>query len=372
MPKLFLIPVINILEIHEAVVRDWLSDLEDTAIKEHLVCPFRLERFFPESARLALIKGNRVQDEILSLFNIIDPQAVFLNISTDLYELENKYNKRLISPHEFWLKYFKNRSDDINEPARTLYNIYLNEVIDKNIRLIESKERLPLNVLFYGLNMKLQDELIPVYEEVSDMAEDFTLQIARAVNEIMNLRERPKHLWLSSLNATRVRISYEETEKFYDELLSRLKRLLKYKARQYFVKILREQAGRYADSYEKFLNHKLKEEQIKFSNIIEGLKILILQSKLSEIVIVCEPADYISILRFLKNNIDEAPGFSGFSIQEIGLTGLFEKIRPFVQKNRIMQSNYEIALNIIERKKPDSSLSIVCHKDTPYNKNYSS
>src|SRR4030066_803353 len=125
MPKLFLIPIIDGLEVHDAVIRDWLSGLEETAIKEHLEYPFRLERFFPESARLALINGNKVHDEILTLFNIIDPYAVFLNISTDLYELENKYNKRLISPHEFWRDYYENISKDISEPARTLNNIYI-------------------------------------------------------------------------------------------------------------------------------------------------------------------------------------------------------------------------------------------------------
>jgi hypothetical protein len=350
MPKIFLIPIINILEVHDAVMRDWLSGLEDNATKEHLEYPFKLERFFPESARLALFNGNKVHDEILALFNIIDPQAVFLNISTDLFELENKYNKRLISPHEFWQEYYENISKDISEPARTLYKIYLNEIIDKNTRLIESKERLPLNILFYGINMRSRDQLIPVYEKASSMVEEFTLHIARAVNEIMNLRERPKHLWHSSLNATRVGISYEETEKFYDELLSRLKRLLKYKAREYFVKILWEQARAYVESYEEFLDHKIIEDENKFSNITQGRKILELQSELSEIVILCEPGDYTAILDFLKNNME--PGFFRFSIAQISLIGLFEKMRPFIQKNRIMQNNYEIALNIIGREKP--------------------
>jgi hypothetical protein len=31
---------------------------------------------------------------------------------------------------------------------------------------------------------------------------------------------------------------------------------------------------------------------------------------------------------------------------------LLDKMKPFVQKNRIMQSNYETALNILGRKKP--------------------
>jgi hypothetical protein len=347
MPKLFLIPIINVLEVHDAVMRDWLSGLEEASVKEHLEYPFQLERFFPESARLALVNGNKVHDEILALFNIIDPQAVFINISTDLYELENRYNKRLISPHEFWQEYYEKISKDISEPERTLYKIYLNEIIDKNIRLIESKERLPLNILFYGINMRSKDQLIPVYEKSSLLVEEFTLHIARAVNEMMNLRERPKHLWHSSLNATRVGISYEETEKFYDELLSRLKRLLKYKVREYFVKILWEQARVYVESYEEFLDHKIIEDENKFSNIAQGLKILELQSDLSKIVILCQPGDYTSILDFLKNNTD-----ARFSIEQISLVGLFDKMRPFIQKNRIMQNNYEIALNIIGREKP--------------------
>jgi len=350
MPKLFLIPAINVLDIHDAVMREWLSGLEENSLKEHLEYPFKLERFFPESARFALINGNKVHDEIISLFNNIDPQAVFLNISTDLYELENKYNKRLISPLEFWREYYENISNDISEPARTLYRIYLKDIIDKNIRLIESKERLPLNVLFYGINMRSRDDLIPVYEEAFEKVEEFTLQIARNVNEIMNLREKPKQLWHSSFNATRVGISYEETEKFYDELLSRFKRLIKYKTRNYFVKSLWEQARAYVESHEKFLDYKIREDEIKFLNITEGLKILVSQIELSEIVILCEPMDYNAIINFLKNNVN--PALPGFSIHEISLIELFEKMKPFIQKNRIMQSNYEIAMDILGREVP--------------------
>ena len=351
MPKLFLIPVINVLDVHDTVMREWLSSLEDISLKEHFEYPFKLERFFPESARHALISVNRIHEELLSLFDNIDPQAVFLNISTDLYELENKYNKRLVSPLEFWLEYYENISNDISEPARTLFRIYLKDIIGKNIRLIESKERLPLNVLFYGLNMRSRDELIPVYEEVFKLAEDFTLQMARAVNEIMNLREKPKQIWHSSFKAIRIRISYEETVKFYDELLVRLKRLLKYKARDYFVKSLWEHARAYAGSHERFLEHKIREDEIKFSNITEGLKISGSQIEPSEIVILCEPMDYTAIHDFLKNNVDLA--CSGFSMQEISLTGLFEKMKPFIQKNRIMQSNYEIAMDILGREIPE-------------------
>jgi len=147
-----------------------------------------------------------------------------------------------------------------------------------------------------------------------------------------------------------VGISYEETEKFYDELLSRFKRLLKYKARDYFVKSLLEHARIYVESHEKFLDHKIREDEIKFSNITEGMKILGSQIERSEIVILCEPVDYTAIFNFLKNNMD--PALSGFSMQEISLTGLFEKMKPFIQKNRIMQCNYEIAMDILGREIP--------------------
>lgn len=354
MSNIFLIPIINVLDVHDAVMRDWLSGLNDAVVKEHLEYPFRLERFFPENAKFALVNGNKVHDIILSLFNSIGPHAVFLNISTDLYEIENRYNKSQISPHDFWREYYENVSIDISEPAEILYKIYLNEKIEKNIGLIESKERLPLNVLFYGSDICSMDEFSQVYEETFKMVEDFTLQMARAANEIMNLREKPKHLWHSSLNAARVGISYEETEKFYDELLNRIKRLLKYKARGYFAKILCKQARAYADSYEKFLDYKIKHDENKFSNIVEGLKILRSQSDRSEIVILCEPLDYAALLDSLRNKLERAfLGSSGFTLQKIDLSELFEKMKPFIQKDRIMQNNYEIALNILGIEKPE-------------------
>ena len=89
------------------------------------------------------------------------------------------------------------------------------------------------------------------------------------------------------------------------------------------------------------------EDENKISNITEGLKILELQTELSEIMILCQPGDYTSILDFLKNNMS-----TRFSIMQISLIALFEKMRPFIQKNRIMQNNYDIALNILGREKP--------------------
>ena len=46
------------------------------------------------------------------------------------------------------------------------------------------------------------------------------------------------------------------------------------------------------------------------------------------------------------------PALSGFVIQEISHIELFEKMKPFIQKNRIMQSNYEIAMDILGREIP--------------------
>ncbi len=342
MPELFLIPHIDVPGIYDAVMRDWLGGLEENAVKEHLEYPFKLKRYFPESARFALQRGDSVHNELLSLFDTIDPQAVFLDISTDLYALENKYNNRLISPHEFWLEYYRITSEDIHEPARSLYRIYINEIIDKNIRFIESKERLPLNVLFYGLNMGSKKEQNMFYEEAFNIVEEFTLKIARDVNEIMNIREKPQHLWHST---KQIMISYEETEKFYDELLYRIKRLLKYKVRDYFVKSLWKQAEAYVESYEIFLDHKMRAIEKKVANIIEGLKLLKFMSNRPKIVVLCDPADYTSILDHLKKEIDLS--FPGISIQPVNLDKLFDKMKPFIQKNRIMQSNYEIALNIL-------------------------
>jgi len=80
----------------------------------------------------------------------------------------------------------------------------------------------------------------------------------------MNLREKPKHLWHSSLNAAWVEISYEETEKFYDELLSRLRRLLKYKVRSISLRSCGNKPEHYAESFEEFLDHKILEDETKF------------------------------------------------------------------------------------------------------------
>jgi len=350
MNRLFLIPSINIFEVHESIVRDWLVKLDDAAIYKYLEQPFKLERYFPQNARHALISAEKVHTELLTLLDIIEPQAIFLDISIDLSQLENKYNRRIISPREFWEQYYKTVSSDMIEPARTLYRLYITQIIEKNIRLIESKDRLPLNLIFYGVDKRFREEIIPIYEEVFEKDGDFLLQAARAVNEIINFREKPKQLWYSSQNIRQMAISYEETQKFYDEFLSRLRRLLEFKARDYFVKNLRNKAGEFAAAYEKFLDHKMKENEIIFSNIVEGLNILTSQSGDLKIVILCDPINYDVLHDLLGKKIDAT--FPGISMAAIEIDALLNEMKPFLQKNRIMQSNYDIALNILEREKP--------------------
>jgi len=349
MPKLFLIPVISVFDVHDAVVRDWLNNLDDTAILLHLDSPFKLERYFPENGRRAILCANDIHKEMLSLLDIIDPQAVFLDIPTDLYELENKYNKRLISPHEFWTEYYETASADLDEPAKTLYMIYIKEIVDKNTRLIESKDRLPLSVVFYGLDTKSREDFFKVYEDIFEKDGEFLLQAARYVNELMNLREKPKHLWYSPLKARQIAISYEETEKFYNELLHRLGRLLKFKVRNYIVKSLSQQARTFISSYEIFLDYKIKVDEIKISNIIEGLNVLIAQSDYPVVAVLCEPLHYFAILDALRK--DRSLNQKGITIEEPDISSLMDKIKPFVQKNRIMQSDYDITLDILGMEK---------------------
>ncbi len=348
MPKLFLIPVISVFDVHDAVVRNWLNNLDDTAVLFHLDYPFKLERYFPENGRRAIMCANDAHNEVLSLLDIIDPQAVFLDIPANLSWLENKYNKRLISPHEFWTEYYETASADIDEPARTLYRIYINEIVDKNTRLIESKDRLPLSVAFYGLDTKSGDDFSGVYEDIFEKDGVFLLQATRTVNDLMNLREKPKHLWYSP-SKFRITISYEETEKFYNELLNRLGRLLKFKVRDYIVKSLSLQARALVSSYERFLDYKIKVDEIKISNIIEGLNVLIAQSDYPAIVALCEPVHYTALFDALRK--DRSLNQKGITIGEPDISSLMDKIKPFIQKNRILQSNYDMALDILGTEK---------------------
>ena len=347
MSRLFLIPVINIFEVHDSVVKDWLIKLDDGSIRQYLKDPFKLGRYFPENGRRALTGAEKVHRELLVLLDMIDPQAVFLDVPIDLCKLENKYNKRLLSPQEFWMEYHETVSGDMTGDARELYMIYIKEVIDKNIRLLESKDGLPLSIVFYGIDTRSREVIIPVYEDVFEKDGKFLLHAARAANEIINFRQKPRHLWYSPLKIRQMAISYEETEKFYDEFLNRMKRLLEFKVRDHFVKSLGDVAGDLAASYEKFLDHKLKEDDIIISNIIEGLNMLSSQAGDIRVVILCEPIHYAALYDFFRNKKELAPGF-----EKKYLKAIMEALKPFVQKYRIMQSDYDIALNILGSERP--------------------
>lgn len=349
MPELLLIPIISVFDVHDAAVRDWLGKLDEESVSCHLESPYRLDRFFPESARHAMKSVEKVHTEVLHLLDVIDPQAVLLDITVDFIDLENRYNKRLLSPSEFWAEYHETEAH-ADGSKHTVYCIYIKGVIDRLSRLIENREKLPLSVVFYGLDIKTRDELIPVYEDAFNEVSDFILHLARELNEIMNLRESPEKLWYSAMTDRQTAISYEETEKFYTELLYRINRLLKFKAREYFVRSLWKRAVEFRSAYEKFLDYKIREEEIKFSNILEGLSILSVQSDLKAIVILCGPMHYFAILNSLRKEKrlhEMGMTFRGMEIQK-----LLNEMKPFTQKYRIMQSSYDIALDILSGKKP--------------------
>ncbi|KCZ73205.1 hypothetical protein ANME2D_00265 [Candidatus Methanoperedens nitroreducens] len=349
MTELFLVPSISIFGIHDVAVRDWLSSLGESTLHNHLEYPFKLGKLFPESSQRALVSVDDAHFETMRLLDIINPQAVFLDISVSFVELENKYNKRLISPLQFWSEYYQIPAS-ASRPLETIYCIYMNEILDKKIRLIESKDNLPLSVVFYGQDIKTREELIPVYEDVFDKDSEFTLQTARAINEIAAFRETPGHIWYSPMHVKQAAISYEETEKFYNELLIRLERMLKFNTKGYIIKSLNEQALEFVSSYERFLDYKIKEDRMKLSNIIEGLHMLTTQSDYSDIVIFCGPMHYSAFLNAFKK---EEASLQGITIGDIDITPLLDKIKPFAQKNRIMQNNYDVALKILGREKPE-------------------
>jgi len=346
MPELFLIPIISAFDVHDVAVRDWLNKLDDDALKRHLESPYGLERFFPQNSRHALKRVDDVHDEALRLLGSIDPQAVFLDISVDLVELENRYNKRLLSPTEFWTEYYQTEACE-QRSSRTLYCIYIKDIINRLIQLIENKEHLPLSVVFYGTDIKTREDLVPVYEDAFDKDSEFVLQIAKELNELMNLRESPKNMWYSTMAIRQTSVSYEETEEFYTELLSRIKRLLKFKVREHFVKNLKGNAMEFLSAYEKFLDNKMKEDNMKLSNILEGLNVLTSQSEHKAIVIFCQTMQYPVLLNSLKK--EKRLQEMGITFSDIDITKLLNLMKPFTQKNRIMQSNYEIALDITGR-----------------------
>ncbi len=349
MSELFLLPIINLFDVHDVAVRDWLSRLDESALNTHLKYPFKLERFFPEGARRALMSVDEVHDEIISLLDIIDPGAVFLDIPVDFIELENKYNKRLVSPLEFWSEYYQISAGAGGQEA--IYCIYIKGIIDKEIRLIETGEHLPLSVVFYGIDIKAREELIPVYENILDKDGEFVLHSARTINEITQFRELPKHLWYTPMQARRMAVSYEEAEKFYNELLIRLKGLLKFKLRDYMVKSLKCAALEFVSAYEKFLDYKMREDEMKFSNILKGLSDLTAQSDYPAVVIFCSPIHYSFFLDAMKK--EKRLHELGITMGDVNIERLLDKMKPFTQKNRIMQGNYDIALDILGRKKPE-------------------
>ncbi len=344
--KLFLIPNISIFDVHDVAVRDWLNKLDDPALNSHLESPFKLDRFFPERTKHVLKGIDSVHSEILHLLDVIDPQVVFLDIPVDFVELENRYNKREISPSAFWSEYYQISGTE--GASQALYCIYIEGIIDRNIRLIENREHLPYSVIFYGTDIKTRQELIPVYDNILEKDDEFLLKIARVVNEITSLRESPKHLWYSQMQVRRAAVSYEETEQFYTELLIRLRRFLKFKIRHYVVKSLRDNALEFKSAYEKFLDYKMREDEIKLSNIIDGLNILKAQSEQEAVVIFCAPMHYSFLMDSLEN--EKGTGL-GITVEDINITTLLDRMKPFLQKNRIMQSNYETALDILGLKK---------------------
>ncbi len=349
MPALFLIPIISVFDVHDVAVRDWLIKLDEESLSGHIESPYGLDRFFPEGARHAMKGVDKVHNEILHLLDMIDPQAVLLDIAVDFVDLENRYNKRLLSPSEFWSEYYRT-GNYAERSIQTVYSIYIKGIIDRQVRLIENRDQLPLSVVFYGLDIKTREELIPVYEDAFDKDSDFVLHLARELNEIMNLRESPKKLWYSAMSNRQAAVSYEETEKFYTELLYRINRLLKFKVREHLVKNLRDKALEFRSAYEKFLDYKIREEEIKFSNILEGLNVLSAQSDLKTIVIFCGPMHYFALLNYLKK--EKRLYEIGMTFSDIDIKRLLNKMKPFTQKYRIMQSNYDIALDILGSKKP--------------------
>lgn len=349
MPELFLIPIINVFDVHDVAVRGWLNELDDESLRSRLESPYGLERFFPEDARHAIKGVDDVHSEVIRLLDAIDPGAVLLDISIELVELENRYNKRLLSPVEFWQEYYL-AGAGAEGSLQTVYCIYIKGIIEKLTRLIENKEQLPSSVVFYGVDGRTREELIPVYEDALDKDGEFVLQLAHEVNDFANLRESPGQLWYSSMAQRHAAVSYEETEKFYTELTNRIKRLLSFKVREHFVKKLKVKAQEFLSAYEKFLDYKIREDEIKHSNILEGLEILSAQSEAGKIVIFCGPMHYRALFKSLKE--DKRLREMGITPEDIDITKLLNVMKPFTRKNRIMQSDYDIALDITGRSKP--------------------
>jgi len=169
------------------------------------------------------------------------------------------------------------------------------------------------------------------------------------MNEISPLREKPKHIWYSGMDVMKKGFSYEETEGFYHELKFHLEMRLKYRVREYVVKNLRTYALDLIHAYERFLEYKMKEDSMLFSNIMEGLNLLHAQVELPTTVIFCGFMHYSYIMNALRK--EKRLSEHCIKLREIDLSKLLNKMKPFMQKNKIIESDYEIALNILKRRK---------------------
>ena len=80
------------------------------------------------------------------------------------------------------------------------------------------------------------------------------------------------------------------------------------------------------------------------------MKVFSVQSELRTIVIFCSPMNYFSLFNSLQK--EKRLHEMGITLEDIEIKRLIETMKPFLQKSRIMQSNYELALDISGRKRP--------------------
>jgi tRNA nucleotidyltransferase/poly(A) polymerase len=217
----------------------------------------------------------------------------------------------------------------------------MERVFRKMARLIENLDHHPLKVVFYDIKEEDKERLVPIYEEALDRDGDLILKLARIGSDMAAFKEIPRHMWYSTMRPKQTAISYEETEDFYEELYSRYQRLLRFKIREYVVKRVGEEARIFLASYEKFLDNKILEEEQKARNIQEALPLLTAQAwEVKNIAIYCAPIYYEG----LHARLEKSP--------KKDISKLLEAMKPFTQKNRIMQGNYNLALNILGLKRP--------------------
>lgn len=352
MPRIFLIPAISIFDVHDTAVRDWLNKQKDSKIREYLDYPYRLDNLFLESVKQAIICAERVYEETLKLVDSINPQAVFLEISQEHIKLENDYNSRKIASDTFWKEYYKYILGSLlSEAAKLVYQGYMERTFRRMARLIENLDHHPLRVVFYDIKEEDKEKLVPIYEEALDRDGDFVLKLARMGSDMAAFKEIPRYMWYTTMRPKQMAISYEETEDFYEELYSRYQRLLRFKIREYIVKRVGKEARIFLASYEKFLDSKILEEEQKARNIQEALPLLIAQAwEVKNIVIYCAPIYYEGLHTRLEKSLHEFK--RSFSLPKKDISKLLEAMKPFTQKNRIMQGNYSLALNILGLQRP--------------------